>query len=80
MARARKPTALHPAAIPPQRGWTLWHAVAAIAGILMLVTRFMLHHKGLLPQRQFQSLKRRYVGQESLPALQNAKADSARGR
>ena len=28
-------------------------------GILMLVTRFMLNHKGLLPQRQFQSLKRK---------------------
>ena len=30
-------------------------------GILWLISRYMLHHTGLVPQRQFQSLRRRYT-------------------
>ncbi len=50
-------------------------------GIIMLVTRFMLNHKRIWPQRQFQSLKRRYVGQEFLPPAHDVvEADSTVGR
>jgi tetratricopeptide (TPR) repeat protein len=37
MARARKSVALPAQVIPPERGWTVWHAVAGIAGIVFAI-------------------------------------------